>query len=276
MMDRLAVVSCVVVAGCNFVPGSSTAIDASPDDDGGTSDAPLVIADADPQCSARDATTVALWTFDVDLSDVTGAHPGTYEGGTPSVVAGRCGGAIDFPNLVTAYGRVDDSPDWDLPTGSVELWFRFDELPLAGQVDGLLSRDATGYGDGHFAVIVDSTGSVGVRIQLANGTQRASCTEPAVTAGRWHHLGINFGATDGEVFVDRVLAPLRISGNVGGAPCSASLDDRGMAGNDRPWAFGGLNWGDTSPTPPHNIQGAFNGALDHVHVRDARRDFTTL
>jgi len=221
--------------------------------------------DAGPEsCTALDPDTVFLFDFE-DLSgavlrDRTGDHDGTL---TPPVEAvpgpPGCGQAWRAGGLV--HGSVPDDPAFQLSQGSLDFWVRVDEASSGRR--GILSRDSTGRDDGHFAVLLDSSEEIRVRLQL-EARQVVRCV-PFPGVGVWFHLGINFGPPDLEVLVDGRDVQLP------GGPCNNPMDT-GIAGNTNRWAFGADNI--QTGAGGEQVGDHFEGALDEIRLSRVRRDFT--
>lgn len=101
-----------------------------------------------------------------------------------------------------------------------------------------------------------------------------------MSAGDWHHLGVNFGPPGVELWIDGVLQTgtgevINIEPPRGPTanPCTGMSSD-GIAGNDIPWFFG-VNNGFSSPGTTDDLRSYFRGgSFDHIRISRARRDFS--
>jgi hypothetical protein len=275
----LLVVSSLTTAGCVRAGFGVTHDDADPGDrDQSTS--------AEPCVATPDSDTLALYTFDSDsgntIRDAADSHHGTLVG-APDVrhVAGRpgCGKALYLEpgNSKTHHAAVPHSPDWELTTGSVDLWVRFDnsvDPAHPGHYLGLLTRDATQVGPGHFALLRLCDGAVTARIQTKTG-EGFACSAP-LEEHAWYHLGINFGPAGLELHVNgkRSARKDTIQCAKYNFKCGEGITT-GIAGNSNPWVLGANSWDSTEgqATP---VKGPLGGALDSVRISKVRRDFSAV
>lgn len=225
---------------------------------------------------------IALYTFDQDqgrtqAADVVGNHNGSVQLGLVATVAGpgACARAFSF-GPENRYIVIDDSPDWDLEAGSVDLWFR---LP-AELVDniGVFSRDLDQrQAPGHVSLFVDIEGRAVLRVQpqdadFDNTNDAVSCSAAALPRERWVHFGINFGLPAVELYVDGALAVGEGTHAVADGWACAQPGDYGIAGNDLPWVVGRSTFrsGDVLETLEFPASGC---AIDHLRISSERRDF---
>ena len=211
-----------------------------------------------------DTAMVALYTFDDEpttggFSDASGAHPGTMADGVAVWTEGPmgCGEAL-LVSGAGEYGEVADSVDWDLATGTLEAWVRFD---VADQTAGVIGRDASGTAlPGHLTLGRLDTNVLEARIQNLDG-EITRCTLAAVPTGAWLDVEIHFGPPDFELVVDGVRA----------TGCDVGTNVLGIDGNDNPWVFGAHTYtsDEGSATP---ILDPMAGALDHIRIRSTRGD----
>lgn len=237
-------------------------------------------------CPGPDADTVALYTFDNDngtsVTDAMEMHDGVLqEAPMTPVTASRagCGDAMQFPDGQMVHVEVADSTDWDLTLGSLDLWVSPTDQP--GVLRGIISRDAAmDLRSGHFALFqwtVPDGDIFVVRFQIPGdgGLGTFLCSDEPVVPGVWTHVGINFGAPSVELWVDGVqstfMRDLDVFGQI--VTCNPQLVNRSIDGNDNPWGFGIDSSGSpegTLESPGQPFQG---GAIDHVRISRARRDF---
>ena len=258
-------------------------LNASPPADAGEDGAGDDAAPLDPCRPDFDEDTVLLLTFDSmegdTFADETGSHIAALTGGDGELVAGPpgCGMALSLPGTSStgAYVVIDDSPDWDLPAGSVDFWTRFDEDGNGGVV----GRDESGVEtDGHLSVIREPEGNLMARLQ-ADGMIFYRCSDP-ISSGEWHHVGVNFGPPTGfELFVDGARADG--AGDAHWGDCATSrpvrgtcgrATDAGLSGNRNPWVLGAYTH-DSDPGSAEPAECRMVGAIDHFRISRVQRDF---
>ncbi len=225
-----------------------------------------------------DESLLALYPFDQDVADqvvdLQGANPGILVGTVAHTdgPAAECGQALLFDGDLGNYAQVDDSNSWIVDAGSLDFWFRLDAMPT--DYVGLVSKDASGTAEsGHITVFIDSQGRLLSRIQEtgAPNSEGVTCSAPgAIVVGQWNHLGVNFGtATVTKVWLNgfEIDEPGTFDTLVCQTATEALIDNR------EPWAFGLAAWNSASglATPS---SGSLVGALDHVRISNAARDFT--
>lgn len=285
-----------MLASCTFDPssgpvngGGSGAVDASaggPDAavlaDAGEPDAGLDASpDAAPDagsslCPGADGDTVALYRFDPagDLDDSAGDHDGSLSGAalqSPDAQTG-CGQAVAFTDGGSSFIVVEPSDDFDLATGSIDLFVRSGPL---GTERGIFSRDAIGIGAGHFTAVIDASGRFVVRMQAIGVQDDGLCSDQLAVPGQWHHLAINFGAPRAELFLDGVLGTndeeVTILGNQN-FTCNTDHPE-GIDTDGLPWVFGAENTASTSGETADAATFFEGGAIDQVRISSVRRDF---
>jgi hypothetical protein len=221
--------------------GADAAVDAPE-----TIDAPPVI-DAPPTIDACPGcrTEVAGYRFESAFSDETGEHHG-IENGNLAFVPGRTGAgqAVHVPMAGGAWLHVPDSPEFDIASGMVELWFRIGPDAPAGVYLGLISRDASETATGgHFNIRVGHDRRIVARIQMMSDPtiQTYRCTANPVADTGWHHFEVEFGAGGLELRLDGATATGTSWTDLDGTPRSCTdAWTLGIAGNDNPWVIGGL------------------------------------
>jgi len=234
------------------------------------------VPDAGPPCVASaDPDTLLLYTFSgtgTQVTDATGKHHGTLVGSAArGLGAPGCGTAAVFPNSASDYIEVPDSPDWDLPQGSVDLWVRVD-TPTPVAVRGIVSRDADQIAKpGHFSIYQLPDGGIAVRLQRTTNLGAVRCSPP-LTLGAWHHVGVNFGAGGLQLFVDGAPGLRTDSVKAGLILQCGTSTEQGIEGNDNPWVLGTSSHqsAEGSATPTSY---PFDGAIDSFRVSKIRRAF---
>ncbi len=260
-------------------PGADGGFD--PGADGGFDpDAAINEPDAAPQivCTPAELAIgiLADYRFNDDAAmDETGNHHGTIQGASvQSVDEGPCASALAFTSPNT-YIRIDDSPTWELESGSIDLWVR---IPENNEVIGLVSKDAANSAEpGHFSLIQSTDGRIAVRGQTTT-TSSMVCSDAPVTAESWIHIGVNFGSPGNQLWIDGV--PQNGTGSVfvsdgGLAPCVGVLG-LPIAGNSNPWVVGAsaIVSADGSAEPADGyLEG---GAMAQFRIGSVRRDFSLI
>lgn len=228
---------------------------------------------------------VALYPFDADegrtqVSDLLGGHNGSVQLGVVTTVAGPdgCSRAFSF-GANAQYIVLDDSPDWDMDAGSIDLWLW---LPAELQTHvGLLSRDLSGRDQpGHFSLFVDDEGRAIVRVQpqaedFDNSTDAVACSAALLPREAWVHLGVNFGPPEVELYVDGVLGQWNGTNSITSDWGCGQPGAWGIAGNDLPWAVGRTTFESTGILEYLEFP-ASGCAIDHLRISNRRRDFTTV
>ncbi len=279
-MRRWPILTVLLAVGCQFDttgPGvvvDGSLIDADPTAIDGAS------IDGAPACPAADSATLALYRFDDDVggtiaNDDTTQHDGTITG-TPAFPTGPCGVAIEFPAASAAEVIIPDHTDWDLSIGSFDLWLRMP--PLIPDSGGVVGRDASGIvKPGHIAFHVTDENRVYIRIQNAIGST-VRCSDRTFAPGTWIHVGVNWGAPDLELWIDgathNFIGQIPFNTTTTVVDCLGATNNLGIDGNDNPWVFGmsaGLSDEDSANNTTKPL---VDGAIDHLRISSARRDFS--
>ncbi|MGB0766245.1 MAG: LamG domain-containing protein, partial [Phycisphaeraceae bacterium] len=185
-------------------------------------------------------------------------NDGDYRG---DAVGGGSGPAALAPTTAAVFDGVGDSvfiPHDDgylLNDGTVCLWFNADTL---GGEQGLLYKDASGFGEGgHLAIYLSGSSLIA---RLSSRTQQHLVSTSAITAGQWHHAALAFGAEGLVLYLDGVEAD-RLG--YGGGLNTTS----GGLGNREPIVLGAdasnATAGSASP-----LTNRFTGRLDDVRLYD--------
>ena len=89
---------------------------------------------------------------------------------------------------------IADNAALQLSTWSVEGWFKFNQLPVAGKSPAIIGK-GTG-GTRNFSVHLNSDGSMwfGIRHSTNGATEQGATTDPnIVDSGKWYHLVFKIG-----------------------------------------------------------------------------------
>jgi hypothetical protein len=252
-------------------------------------DPPQTVPDPNVNCPGPMAATegvIALYTFDQDegsaqLADSAGNHSAALQLGVVTTVDGPddCDRAFSFDAGGDPYIVIDDSPDWDLEVGSIDLWFWL-PAQLTDHV-GVFSRDVRERDEpGHISLFVDIEGHAQVRVQpeddsSENLNDAVSCSVAPLPRERWVHLGVNFGSPAVELYVDGLLARGEGAHALSDEWFCGQSGGFGIAGNDLPWVVGRSTYRSSGAleTPELPASGC---AIDHLRISSERRDFASV
>jgi hypothetical protein len=225
---------------------------------------------------AGDANTVALYTFEGSgstVTDVAGGHHGKTVGSGLSRVTGMggCGDAMRFSSTnPISYVEIPNAAAWNLSSGSVDLWVRFDGT---GAVEDILAREANSQANaGHITLSRLCNGSVWVRLQDTSSSW-TQCSDP-VSAQTWHHVGVNFGGSGGlRLYVGGKQAQRSKSIACPGRTFACdSSSSKGIAGNSNPWVLG-TGCGKSNEGSALPVSNPLSGRIDSVRISSVRRTF---
>jgi hypothetical protein len=158
----------------------------------------------------------------------------------------------DFHRKGSEYVAVAHDEGFELAEGTVQLWFETDQS--CGR-QGLLAKDACGYGDGGHLSISLVNGRIEVRLQ-SEGKSYYICTDRLVHKGTWYHLAFSFGPEGMKLYLDGELV-------------GVNAYTGGLAGNREPIVIGGTNWvnrNDGGDLGKQKISYPFNGHIDEVAI----------
>jgi hypothetical protein len=226
----------------------------------------------------------ALYTFDADegrarVMDSVGGHDAAVQDGLVRTVSGPDGCNQAFSFADHQYFIIDDSPDWDLEIGSIDLWLR---LPLE-QLDhiGVFSRDLLDRDQsGHVSLFIDSEGRGVVRVQPQdsssdNRTDAVACTAFLLPRERWIHLGVNFGPPILELYVNGSLTQFEGPTSLTDAWECGQIGNFGIAGNALPWVVGRSTFRSEEVLELLEFP-ALGCAIDNLRISRTRRAFSTF
>jgi hypothetical protein len=202
-------------------------------------------SDAMPIDTPATPQIVAHYFFDDDLMDAENQHHAAAVGANLGFLDGRNDDdhALQIPTSLTSHARIQDSPAFDIPKGTIEVWFRYDDTAAAGDL-GIISRDASGTNtNGHFHLRVGHDRRVVLRIQrMSSPTVEAyRCTTGTIAVSSWHHVVISIGGSL-TMEVDGVAATGTTWTDSEGTVrnCTAAWTG-GIDGNDNPLIIGALS-----------------------------------
>jgi hypothetical protein len=182
-----------------------------------------------------------------------GRRPDLDDPGPPACKApfGSKTGA-DFHGKSSEYVAVAHDGKFELAEGMVQLWFKADQS--SGR-QGLLGKDAYGYGKGGHLSIFLLNGRIEVRLQ-GEGKSYYIYTGRLVQKGSWYHLAFSFGSEGMKLYLDGVLV-------------GANVYTGGLDGNGEPLVIGGTNWAnrnDSGDLGKQKISHPFHGHIDEVAI----------
>ncbi|MEM1109692.1 MAG: LamG-like jellyroll fold domain-containing protein [Planctomycetota bacterium] len=180
---------------------------------------------------------------------------GTYEFAPTVWLGGHGDGgtSVDF-NGSDSFIEVPHQTAYLLDEGSVSFWFRPDGL---SGTQGLVAKDASGFGDGgHFRVFADGS-SVAAQVQSDAASVSVS-SSGGLSAGTWYHVAVGFGAGGLRLYLDGVLVDSE--SYAGGLGVSS-----GGTGNQEPWTFG-VDQANSNTLSSDNWSDPFDGRIDDVRL----------
>jgi hypothetical protein len=189
-----------------------------------------------------------------------GQAPGFYRGGAAAggVGWGDGGTAAEFDGG-SGFIEVGHNPAYLLDEASVSFWFRADRF--AGS-QGLVSKDAVGFGDGgHLRIALD--GGL-LKAQLQSRSQTHELSTSRVSVGTWHHVVLGMGQQGMRLYLDGML--VASNDYVGGLGTTS-----GGSGNAEPWVFG-ADLATSDAGSSDNGSNPFDGRIDDVRVYDFNLD----
>ena len=190
--------------------------------------------------------------------DDTGTNNGTHRNGVLLGQAGqvdqaaRMDGADDFV-------EVPHKDQYLLERGTVGFWFRADD-PSSRQ--GLVSKDASGHGDGgHLTIFLNNSR---VRARLSSASAGYQLSSPPVAADTWHHVAFTWGAGGMNLYLNG--AAVRSDSYVGGLGSTS-----GGLGNREPMVFG-VDTRNSAQRSAAGWSNPFSGLIDDVRLYNGTLD----
>jgi hypothetical protein len=173
------------------------------------------------------------------------------------------GARAEQPILVWQEGRqfdgrsqpvvVPHDPKWLLARGALVLDFTADRLK---GVQGLLSKDAKGFGDGGHLVIWLDEGMVVARLQDTKSEYVVQSPARAVKKGVPTRLAVAFGPAGMKLYLD-------------GKMVGSNAHEGGLQGNQEPLVIGARDWA-SSPRAADNLDAFFAGTISALALYDDR------
>jgi hypothetical protein len=212
----------------------------------------------DYEAAVMALTPLSYWRLDdtagsgTFVDQGTALNDGTVSGATleaAGAIAGANGGTsadLDGTNDL----QITDGTPYQLTDGTVQFWFRLDNL---NQTEGLFSRDAVAGAPndpGHLTIRYLSAsgggsngipaGHIWVRLQDYTGVDVNYYvgSDSAIGDNNWHHLSFTFGANGMELYIDGELQSANGTNAYTG----------GIDGNSEPIVLGANSWGSTAGT----------------------------
>ena len=150
---------------------------------------------------------------------------------------------------------VPHDPKWLLAGGTLVLDFTADRLK---GVQGLLSKDARGFGDGGHLVIWLDEGRVAARLQDRKNDYLVQSPANAVKKATPARLSLAFGPGGMKLFLD-------------GRAVGANAYAGGLQGNQEPLVIGARDW-TSSPRAADNLDAFFAGTIERLALYDRALD----
>ena len=170
-------------------------------------------------------------------------------------------GSMSFNGNVASAVILPYDPSHALGQGTLTIAFNADALPAR---QGLLTKDASGYGTGgHVAVLLEGNDLV-VRLQSATETFVVSAPD-AIVAGEDYHMALSFGPGGMALYLNGELV-------------DTDAHTGGIAGNEEPIVIGANDWASTANSAD-KLQDPFDGTIGLVQLYDQRlsgSDIATL
>ncbi|MCA9120016.1 MAG: LamG domain-containing protein [Planctomycetaceae bacterium] len=200
---------------------------------------------------------LAYWQFD-DVSQVmldeTGRHIMLARGGvtrSPGKTPLSSGAAAAF-NGRDGYFVVRHRDEFLLEHGTIAFWVRPEDVV---RPQGLVSKDASGFGDGGHLTISLANGNVKLRLQSSSESYELQC---AIDKQRWTHIACTFGGNGLQLFVNgQLVSTSEYQGGLGG--------NSGGTGNREPLVLGASTM-TSLPASESPLTDYFQGLLDKVVV----------
>ena len=169
-------------------------------------------------------------------------------------------GSMSFNGNVASAVILPYDPSHALGQGTLTIAFNADTLPAR---QGLLTKDASGNGNGHLSVLLEGDDLV-VRLQTTTGDFTVTARD-AILAGEDYHMALSFGPGGMALYLNGELV-------------DTDAHTGGIAGNQEPIVIGANDWASTTNSA-NNLQDPFDGTISLVQLYDQRlsgSDIATL
>ena len=133
------------------------------------------------------------------------------------------GSAVEFFNDDDDYIAIPHHEAFELTNGTIQFWLNTDRTH---GIQGILSKDHAGYGDGgHLGIWLDGDQLV-VRLQSTEESYYVVSNVP-IDKHEWHYVVFTFGEGGMNLYLDAMLV-------------GSNLYNGGIENNTEPWVIGGL------------------------------------
>ncbi|MBC8355483.1 MAG: LamG domain-containing protein [Planctomycetes bacterium] len=202
---------------------------------------------------------LAVWRLDDEprrvIVDETEKFLGRSQGGATfagrGAIPSESNGAMEFDGASGCI-VVPHREAFVVDQGTIACWFRADDVQ---RTQGILSKDASGFGDGGHVTV--SIGQRKLTVRLQSTTESYEIRSP-VRKGQWTHIAFTFGSEGMQLFVDGKLSNSNAyEGGLG--------ESSGGVGNHEPVVFAAstMTSAAASELPLANY---FKGELDEISI----------
>lgn len=160
-----------------------------------------------------DADTIALYHLDNAVTDATGTHNATANGGAAYSTTTKVFGTHSYVLDGSAdYLTVADHADFDFSGGTFTIDFRMrvDALPGAGKTYSLYRQETAGTGNDWIDIYLDENGAINLVVDEDDGGGGASIVvtlstpNSTISTATWYHVEIVESGDNWYIFVDGV------------------------------------------------------------------------
>ena len=203
--------------------------------------------------------TMAATVGDVDMTAISTATGELDKG------IGNISGNTTYFNT-NDYAVIQDDPAWQLTDGTIQIWAKVNDKDGDGAINDegvqtILSRDASGDGEGHFYLDADGN-DLTVRLQGTNGGTLTAGN--VLSPGVFHQINVSFGANGLEIWVDGSM--------VANDPAITG----GIDGNNEPWTLGGSAYQSTAGGTLDSMTDFFDGRIAEFAIFDSQLDSAAI
>ena len=194
-------------------------------------------------------------TSSTAIDETSNNHDAIYQGDSTSGVTGAIASSDDTAATFDGSGdyvEIPASTDFQLPEGTITLWFNTSDLSTT---QTLISRDSSNFdGGGHLNITIDTNGQIDVRHQTSSTSHYIDSGTTTVATGEWHQLSYSWGADGMKLYIDDQL--------VDSDPTVLTLE-----GNNEPFTIGASQW-KSGDGVANNLENYFEGQIDEVAIFD--------